>query len=114
MFKLTKSGNSWRESVIHAFEGTDGDEPSGALIFDSHGNLYGTTSVGGPNGEGTVFELTPSAGGQWSETIVYSFTGASDGGGPLGSLVMNNEGDFFCVAAEGGTFGGGVVFEIIP
>ncbi len=48
------------------------------------GNLYGTTSVGGFYGYGTVFELIPSSDGTWAETTLYAFTGGSDGGNSHG------------------------------
>jgi uncharacterized repeat protein (TIGR03803 family) len=60
-FKLSpNSGGGWHETVLHTFSGTpDGAVPGGNLIFDASGNIYGTTSIGGPNGNGTVFEITP-------------------------------------------------------
>jgi len=75
------SGNTWTEKVLHNFTagGNDGWEPSSALIFDSAGNLYSTTDNGGAakcnktGGCGTVFELSPSSGGQWTEQILYTF-----------------------------------------
>ena len=51
----------------------DGNQPLGGLTFDSHGNLYGTTTEGGPNGQGVVFELSPDGGGQWAYSILYGF-----------------------------------------
>jgi uncharacterized repeat protein (TIGR03803 family) len=61
VFKLTPSANGkWTEKVLHTFgEGKDGVNPVGGLIFDSTGNLYGTTENGGSTGNGTVFEITP-------------------------------------------------------
>jgi uncharacterized repeat protein (TIGR03803 family) len=56
VYKVTPSGT---ETVLHAFSGPDGGYPWGGLAFDVQGNLYGTTSVGGANGQGTVFKLTP-------------------------------------------------------
>jgi hypothetical protein len=74
------------EKVIHKFSGSpDGMTPMGALVADKNGNLYGTTFRGGGGGSlgaGVVFELSPPAvqGGDWTETILYSFAGGSDGG----------------------------------
>ena len=61
VFKLSpNSGGGWHETVLHTFTGTpDGAVPGGNLIFDASGNIYGTTSIGGPNGNGTVFQITP-------------------------------------------------------
>jgi hypothetical protein len=88
VFKLTHQSNgSWTESVLHRFGGSgDGWAPSAGLIFDSAGNLYGTTTMGGASGRGgTVFMLTPEQNGSWTETVLYSFcqlTNCADGAGP--------------------------------
>jgi uncharacterized repeat protein (TIGR03803 family) len=59
VFKLSRNSNGlWPETVIHTFHGRDGSIPN-SLIFDSAGHLFGTTGVGGTNGYGTVFEITP-------------------------------------------------------
>jgi len=60
--------------VLHRFTGVDGAQPSGSLIFDDAGNLYGTTAGGGAFGWGTVFELKPQAGGKWTEKYYTTFT----------------------------------------
>jgi hypothetical protein len=63
VFKLTRSGESWSYSSIHDFNRTDGAHPSGDLIMDANGNIYGTADNGGancyPNGCGVIFEITP-------------------------------------------------------
>ncbi len=66
------------------------------------GNLYGTTSVGGFYGCGTVFELTPSSDGTWAETTLYAFTGGSDGGTPMAGLVFDGDGNFYGTTESGG------------
>jgi hypothetical protein len=59
VFELTpKAGGAWTEKVLHAFNGSDGEDPN-SLIFGSSGNLYGPASLGGTPGSGIVFELTP-------------------------------------------------------
>ena len=80
MFELTPSaGGGWTEQVLHSFgNGTDGADPEAGLISDAAGNLYGTTLWGGTGfwngyGCGTVYQLTPSAGGGWTENLLYSF-----------------------------------------
>ena len=79
------SSCSWTESVVYQPTGNN-DVLALAVWFSTQaGNLYGTSGSGGAYGQGAVFELTPSNGG-WTETILYSFTGGSDGGGP-GSLA---------------------------
>src|ERR1700731_2030367 len=78
-----------RYKVLHAFgQGKDGGGVFGGLVADDKGNLYGTTSGGGTYNLGTVFELKPVLGGQWTETILHSFDG-SDGALPQGGLVLD-------------------------
>jgi len=73
IFELTYSPSGWKEKILHYFEGGyDGTTPYAGLTLDGAGNLYGTTSSGGANNQGTVFELSPSAQG-WTETIIYNF-----------------------------------------
>jgi uncharacterized repeat protein (TIGR03803 family) len=77
-------------------------------------NLYGTTSVGGADGYGTVFELSPSKSG-WKESILYNFQLQNDGGVPYGGLVFDHSGNLYGAATDGGaggTNGGGTVFEL--
>lgn len=118
------------ETTLFTFIGTStGESPSAGLIFDSAGNLYGVTSVGGKTsrtcknseGCGMVFELSPSGTG-YTETILYTFTGAPDGQEPVGSLVFDAAGNLYGVTNQGGNktktcwdpFGCGVVFELSP
>jgi uncharacterized repeat protein (TIGR03803 family) len=118
VFKLTRSGSSWTESVLHAFSGSpDGAGPGGALVFDHAGNLYGVTVGGGsmcaPDGCGTVFQLTPSGGG-WTENVIHSFDYFDDGAGPQGGVIFDNEGDLFGTTAHGPNEGIGTVFQLTP
>jgi uncharacterized repeat protein (TIGR03803 family) len=103
---------SWSEDEIYQFAGDpDGWSPDGNLVFDQEGRLYGTTSSGGAYGLGTVYELTPSTGG-WSERVIYSFTGGSDGSYP-GQLLFGHDGylygtsttGFFRLIGSGGNWG---------
>jgi uncharacterized repeat protein (TIGR03803 family) len=60
VFKLTHNSSGWTETVLHRFTGgRDGGSPNSNLVFDNHGNLYGTTSAGGASNYGVVFEITP-------------------------------------------------------
>jgi uncharacterized repeat protein (TIGR03803 family) len=112
VFKLTRgSGGKWSYSIIHIFRGSDGSEPSGSLIFDSSGNLYGVTGYGGANGTGAVFELSPSA-GDWQEKVLYSF--GSDVQTPLGALTFDTNGNLYGAAINGGTNLRGGIFELKP
>lgn len=114
VFELKRSGTVWQERVIHNFTGPNGGNPSANLIWDSAGNLYGTTLGGGSNncsypGCGLVFELTPSSGGNWTEKVLYSFTGVNDGFQPLCGLVFDPAGNLY-----GTTYSGQTVFELTP
>lgn len=119
VYKLTPSNGSWTETLLYSFAGgSDGGEPYSALIFDAAGNLYGTTVIGGGtgcggNGCGTVFELSPSGSG-WTERILYTFQGATDGQHPYGGLVVDQSGNLFGSTNQGGSAGGGTIFELSP
>jgi uncharacterized repeat protein (TIGR03803 family) len=111
---MPESGGTWKEKTLHKFTGgIDGGEVLASLIFDSAGNLFGTTAIGGAHREGTVFELMPESDGSWKEKVLYSFTGSSDGGGPSASLVFDSTGNLYGTAG-GGTSQAGVVFRLTP
>ena len=122
VFQLTPAaGGGWNEKVLYSFEGNpDGADPYAGLIFDAAGNLYGTTSYGGTYrncryGCGTVFELTPAAGGGWTETVLHSFDGNPDGANPLfGGLIFDAAGNLYGTTYQGGTYSYGTVFELTP
>jgi uncharacterized repeat protein (TIGR03803 family) len=109
------------ETVLHSFSGgKGGSAPSGGLVFDTAGNLYGTTLGGGNlqscsnRGCGTVFQLSPVPQGSWTYTALHSFSGASDGAYP-DSLVLDGAGNVYGTAFGGGqSGGGGTAFELTP
>jgi uncharacterized repeat protein (TIGR03803 family) len=115
VFELTPSGT---ETILHSFGASgDGEYPSGNLIFDRNGNLYGTTSDGGAYGTrcggtgcGTVFELTTSG----TETILHSFGASGDGFTPLAGLVFDKKGNLYGTTYEGGAYDYGTVFKLTP
>jgi uncharacterized repeat protein (TIGR03803 family) len=116
----TASGG-WAESVLYSFGGANGNgtEPRDSLIFDASGNLYGTTSFGPASAQGTVFELSPAAGGIWNETTLHSFTGklGHDGAEPYSNLIFDSSGNLYGTTIDGGNYGNvnyGTVFEITP
>jgi len=123
VYKLTRSGGGWRESVIHTFGGPgDGAQPMHSVIFDTSGNLYGTTLSGGANNNGAVFQLVQSGSG-WTENILVSFSlSGSAGAIPYAGLLIDHSGNLYGATsanASGGRppfgyGGGGAVFELIP
>jgi uncharacterized repeat protein (TIGR03803 family) len=115
VFKLSASGTY---TVLYSFCSLpgcrDGNQPDAGLIADSSGNLYGTTIAGGGSGNGTVFKLSPAG----TETVLYSFTGGRDGGGP-GGLIADSSGNLYGAAGGGSGTGCegspcGVVFKLSP
>ena len=117
VFEIVENADGqWIEKVIHEFRlGTiDGQNPVDGLSIDAHGNLYGITPVGGTNSYGVVFELSPSQSGQWTESILYNFSGGGDGGDPNGSLLFDRAGNLYGTANFGGAYGAGVVYELYP
>jgi uncharacterized repeat protein (TIGR03803 family) len=101
------------ESVLYSFAGNDGANPLAGVIMDSQGNVYGTTRDGGSAGYGAVFELSPAASGGYTEAVLYSFTGGTDGTTPSGGLTMDSAGDLYGTTVSGGS-GYGTVFELSP
>ncbi|MGA7695570.1 MAG: choice-of-anchor tandem repeat GloVer-containing protein [Candidatus Sulfotelmatobacter sp.] len=106
VFKLSKEGGTWKESILHAFHGTgDGRGPQSGLIFDECGALYGTASGDGV-GSGNVFKLSPptSRGGAWTERVLYRFKGvaALDGANPQAGVVFRGK-DLYGTTANGGS-----------
>lgn len=116
--KLTvpKSGSTtWTESVLYTFAGgPTGSYARSGLVFDTSGNLYGTTGVGTTN-SGVVFELKAPAksGGAWTETVLWSFTGGSDGGDSTAGLAISGT-TLYGTTSLGGETGQGTVFEVVP
>lgn len=113
----TTHGQQWTEIVLYRFlYGADGGAPAGGLISDANGNLYGVTERGGENPQeyGTVFELARLPDAQWRHYILYSFSGANDGGTPESSVVFDKEGNLYGDATGGGTGRGGTLWELRP
>jgi len=128
VFKLTRnSSGKWQETVLHNFQaGADGKNPYGGVIMDAKGNLYGTTVAGGSGGScangdgcGTIFKLTHS-GNHWTESVLYSFAGGTDGAGPGGGVVFDQKGNLYGTTPDGGKTNGcggigcGVVYQLAP
>ena len=120
------SSGKWEQTVLHSFSNsgniTGGTEPLGPLVVDQAGKVFGTTSSGGIDcfygGCGVVFELSPVSGGQWKETILYDFTGGSDGEFLQGGLISDQAGNLYGTATRGGLANAtcycGTVFMLSP
>ena len=110
VFKLDPAGH---ETLLYSFTGgADGSGPTGVLVQDKSGNLYGTTIGGGvqagSSGFGVVYKLDPSG----HETVLYSFTGGADGGYPTGGVIRDSAGNLYGTGWYGGVFNEGVVFKV--
>ncbi len=123
------SGGGWTYKVLRGFGlNSYGAGVAPTLTRDSAGNLYGTTINGGDTskncngiGCGVVFKLSPTTSGQWSETVLHTFSGGPDGGNPFGSLLVASDGSIYGIAERGGNDhqcttkyvqGCGVVFKL--
>jgi uncharacterized repeat protein (TIGR03803 family) len=125
VFSLTPAGGGvWTEKVLYSFlGGNDGANPQASVIFSKQKVLYGTTYAGGSAGWGTVFQLVP-AGGIWTESVLYAFTGQADGGAPQAGVVIGANGVLYGSTFWGGnttlcTLGGyatgcGTAFQLTP
>jgi uncharacterized repeat protein (TIGR03803 family) len=114
-----EKGDTWSEQLLHRFDRTssDGGNPMAGLVFDSDGNLYGTTLNGGPGPGGTVFRLTPPSKetGRWKETILHGFNGHEGGYAPQATLILDQTGALYGTTyfGSGGDLQGSV-FRLKP
>ena len=118
VFKISpQSGGGWKESILYSFNPgnfEDGDRPVAGVIFDNSGNLYGTTTFGGEQGGGIVFELSPTSGGTWTETILTFFEQPFYQPSNLyAGLVFDKVGNLYGATLRGGNFNG-TIFELTP
>ncbi len=120
VFEMSPNGSGgWTEKVLYGFSGgADGLQPEGTLVLDTAGNLYGTTQVGGTCC-GVVFKLTHNSDGSWTQSVLYTFAGGSDGSEPVAGLVFDAAGNLYGTTQEGGgggcgIIGCGTVFELTP
>lgn len=112
IFEAKRTGQEFSEHVIYSFiGGDDGFNPVSGVTVGADGNLYGTTSLGGAFGDGVVFKLSPSGPG-WTETVLYTFQGLSDGQNPVGGVVLDPAGNIYGSTFFGGDKGGGTVYEL--
>jgi uncharacterized repeat protein (TIGR03803 family) len=105
VFKIDPNGN---ETILYSFAGgMDGADPTGSLLRDSSGNLYGVTAGGGPTNNGTVWKLDSKG----HETVLHSFD-STYGSFPLAGVVRDGSGNLYGAAYYGGTFGEGVIWKL--
>ena len=122
IYELSPAGNGlWQETILHAFIDafSEGAEPHAGLVFDTAGNLYGTTNSGGNNdvcntfnsdGCGSVFELKQTSPGKW-QLVSFDFN-LNDGGRPEAAVTLDGKGNLFGTTSVGGAFNGGTVFSL--
>jgi uncharacterized repeat protein (TIGR03803 family) len=113
----SKKTKVWTLNTLAIFDNANGKNPDGSLIFDSIGNLYGTTSIGGQYGYGTVFQLTPpvstSSQTPWTLNTLVDFDG-TNGANSYGNLVRDSAGNLYGTTYGGGLYGYGTVFQLSP
>jgi uncharacterized repeat protein (TIGR03803 family) len=121
LYGTTLAGGSYSGGTVFKMSPNGDEYPRGGLVMDAAGNLYGTTSQGGGHdgfycyygGCGTIFKLTPSAKGVWTESIVHIFN-SDDGTQPFAGLIQDSAGNLYGTAQGGDTYGAGVLFEVVP
>jgi len=105
-YKLDTTGH---ETVLHSFTGgADGQSPTGAVVLDPAGNLYGTAFSGGAGAAGVVYKLDPAG----NDTVLYSFMNGADGGYPYAGVIRDSAGNLYGTTQGGGAAYGGVVYEL--
>ena len=120
VFQLHKGAAlKWAHRILWTFKGgtIDGCNPDAALVMDSSGALYGTTLGGGSSVyNGTVFKLSPPVAGstQWTESLLWSFNGNSNGGSPATRMVFDAAGNLYGATYGGGAGQAGTVWELMP
>jgi uncharacterized repeat protein (TIGR03803 family) len=107
VFEWVKAANN--TTLVASFNGANGADPAAGVVFDSNGNLYGTTNIGGAYNDGTVFEILA---GSNTITTLASFNGA-DGANPTDSVLLDPAGDAYGTTLAGGTSNVGTIFEVV-
>lgn len=108
VFELVRSGDTWTEQVLYTFDGSGGAFPETGVIFDSAGNLYGTTyNDPDANDCGNVFKLAPNPQVGWTESVLYNFDCRNNTGSPTTDLIFDSQGNLFGATSRS-------VFELVP
>jgi uncharacterized repeat protein (TIGR03803 family) len=114
VFELSSNGHGgWKQSVLFSFNGKNGSYPTYSSVLYRSGKLYGTAYSGGAHGYGVVFEVSFN-GKHWEHTVVYNFTGGTQGGYPNASLIMDSDGNLYGSTEGDGNGTDGIVFELSP
>jgi uncharacterized repeat protein (TIGR03803 family) len=118
-FRLKQHDGNWLYSLLFNFPFGGTDQPEGPLLVAPDGTLYGTSQyINNCYNCGSVFHLYPFASvprtalSPWNQSVLYSFTGGSDGGTPSGALLMDSSGNPYGTTERGGPSGDGVIYEI--
>lgn len=116
VFELSPtSSGEWRETILHTFNISDGASLQKGLVFDSHGNLFGSASNGGPFDGGVVFELAPARNGKWNYHIIQSFNFSNTSGfAPVFKPVFDSAGNLYGSNSWGGQHNYGTAFKLTP
>jgi uncharacterized repeat protein (TIGR03803 family) len=123
LFRLAATGGGgWTEAILTTFQGGhQAAAPMGGVVFNSSSNLYGTTCLGGPVGDGVLYELKHSQeqNTAWTYATVYPFKAPPDGACPAGSLTVDKAGEVYGTTQQGGSGqacqgGCGTVYEVSP
>ncbi|HTZ71392.1 MAG TPA: choice-of-anchor tandem repeat GloVer-containing protein [Acetobacteraceae bacterium] len=122
VFMLTAGENGVKKTIAYTFTGgADGTNPSDGLTIGPDGALYGA-ATGGAYNAGVLYRLAPTIEGGFQQSVIYTFTGGTDGSNPDGSLAFDSEGRLVGSAAGGGNLrcdgyyysGCGVLFRLEP
>jgi uncharacterized repeat protein (TIGR03803 family) len=107
VFDVTPTGTLTR---LYDFDyhGTGATSPESGLTLGTDGNFYGTTTAGGTSGFGTVFKITPTG----TLTVLYNFTGGTDGSDPFAPPVQGTDGNFYGTTSGAGNGGNGTVYKL--
>jgi len=111
VYELSPSNGTWTLSALYYFTGYEG--PLDTPTLDAAGNVYGTSYLTGAHAAGQVFELTPSN-GEWIFADLHDFSGGDGGYEPIGGVIFDASGNMYGTTSEGGSAGGGTVWEITP
>ena len=113
IFELTPAGSGWNFTAIQSLPGSGISGTFRNLMLSSSGTIYATTHCDGEDSAGTVYKLVPGTGGSWTYTLLYTFTGGTDGLYSFSNLVMFGN-RLYGTTNQGGTYGQGVVFYVVP